>query len=123
MRIGVSLPSDSGRSWPSALDRDLPVASDSISPIEFKFLHHFISLDSCPHCAQGDDVRCEAPLAVLSLALPNHSQRNRFPSLRHVYITVSLPEDTDGSKVTADFKDGMLSGAPPEIRTSETESH
>jgi hypothetical protein len=50
----------------------------------------YILLDSCPHCAQGDGVRCEAPLAVLSLALPDHSQRDRFPSLRRVYITVSL---------------------------------
>ena len=48
--------------------------------------------------------RCEAPLAVLSLALPDHSQRDRFSSLRCGYITVSLPEDADGSKMTTDFQ-------------------
>lgn len=74
----------------SALGRYLLVASNSVSSIEFKVLHHFILLDSCTHCAQGDGVRCEAPLAVLSLALPDHSQRDRFLSLRRVYITVSL---------------------------------
>jgi len=50
----------------------------------------YIVLDSYPHCAQGDAVRCEATLAVLSLALPDHFQRDRFSSLRRVYITVSL---------------------------------
>ena len=41
-----------------------------------------ILLDSRTHCAQGDIVRCEAPLTVLSLALPDPSRRDRFPSLR-----------------------------------------
>jgi hypothetical protein len=63
--------------------RTLPTASVQAC---FGFLQ-FISLDSCPHCAQGDVVRCEAPLAALSLALPDPSQHDRFPSLRRVYIT------------------------------------
>ena len=50
----------------------------------------YISLDSYPHCAQGDGVRCEAPLAVLSLALPDPSQRDRFPSLRRCYTRVTV---------------------------------
>ena len=50
----------------------------------------FISLDSCTHCAQGDGVRCEAPLAVPSLALPDPSQRDRFPSLRRCYTRVTV---------------------------------
>jgi len=47
-------------------------------------------LDSNPHCARGEDVRCEAPLAVPSLALPDPSQRDRFSSLRRLYNTVAL---------------------------------
>jgi hypothetical protein len=41
-----------------------------------------IVLDSHTHCVQSDVVRCEAPLTVLSFALPVSSQRDRFPSLR-----------------------------------------
>jgi hypothetical protein len=63
--------------------QSLPTASVRV---RFGFLQ-YISLDSCTHCAQGDVVRCEAPLAALSLALPDPSQHDRFPSLRRVYIT------------------------------------
>jgi hypothetical protein len=72
------------------MGRDLPVASKNICPITSQFSTQYILLDSCTHCAQGNGVRCEAPLAVPSLALPDPSQRDRFPSLRRVYITVSL---------------------------------
>src|SRR5689334_6235088 len=47
-----------------------------------------IVLDSCAHCAQCGAVRCEAPLTVLSLALPDSSQRDRF-SLRRSDARVS----------------------------------
>ena len=50
----------------------------------------YIALDSCSHCAQCVGVRCEAPLAVLSLALPDSSQRDRFPSLRRCYTRVTV---------------------------------
>lgn len=46
-----------------------------------------IWLDSCTHCAQSENGQGEAPLTVLSLALPGPSQRDRFPSRRHM-----LPE-------------------------------
>jgi len=51
---------------------------------------HIILLDSSTHCAQGDIVRCEAPLTVLSLALPDPYLRDRFSSLRRSDARVSL---------------------------------
>ena len=49
-----------------------------------------ILLDSRIHCAQGDIVRCEAPLTVLSLTLPDLPRRDRFLSLRRSDARVSL---------------------------------
>ena len=83
---------------------------------------HIILLDSRAHCAQGDVVRCEAPLTVLSLALSDPSRRDRkfekeekgrkYHRVERAYgsfvRSFSLPEDADGSRVSADFKDGML---------------
>ena len=43
---------------------------------------HIRLLDSRLYSAQSDAVRCEAPLTVLSLALPDPSPRDRFLSLR-----------------------------------------
>ncbi len=40
-------------------------------------------LDSSNECAQDDNVRCETLRAILSLALPVPSQRDRFPRLRY----------------------------------------